>query len=107
MVKLAESLFPCEKCPYKAKRRYNLNLHLKSIHEGVNYPCDQCGFKTTQKGSLLRHTPYNPYNILVINVTIRLNNGTIYSTIKDPYMKVSNSNIPVINVPMKQVLNRL
>ena len=33
----------------------NLLTHLKSIHKGVKYPCDQCDFKGTDKSSLLRH----------------------------------------------------
>ena len=33
----------------------SLLKHKKSIHEGVKYPCDQCDYKATEKGQLLKH----------------------------------------------------
>ena len=32
-----------------------LLTHIKSIHEGIKYPCDQCDFKATHKGTLKSH----------------------------------------------------
>ena len=29
--------------------------HIDSVHGDVRYPCDQCDYKTTQKGTLKRH----------------------------------------------------
>ena len=29
--------------------------HVKSKHEGVQFPCDQCDYKATKQGNLLRH----------------------------------------------------
>ena len=47
--------FPCDQCNYKATQRGHLLRHIKSIHDGVKFPCDQCDYKATQKGDLLRH----------------------------------------------------
>ena len=47
--------FPCDKCGYKTSQKCNLIAHKKSIHEGVKYPCDQCDYKATRNGNLLRH----------------------------------------------------
>ena len=47
--------FPCEQCDYKATWKVNLLTHIKSIHEGVKFPCEQCDYKATQKRNLLRH----------------------------------------------------
>ena len=30
---------------YKATQKGNLLTHIKSIHEGLMFPCDQCDFK--------------------------------------------------------------
>ena len=30
-------------------------FHTKSIHEGLRYPCGQCEYEATQKGSLKIH----------------------------------------------------
>ena len=43
--------FPCDQCDYKATRTGPLLEHIKSIHEGVKFPCDQCDYKATLKES--------------------------------------------------------
>ena len=48
--------YPCDQCDYKATQKGDLLTHLKSIHEGVKYPCDQCDYKATQKCHLLTHS---------------------------------------------------
>ena len=47
--------FPCAQCDYTATDQNSLGRHIKSIHEGVKFPCDQCEFKATRKGNLLKH----------------------------------------------------
>jgi len=47
--------YPCEQCDYKATQKSHLLTHIKSIHEGVKFPCKQCDYKATEKGNLLRH----------------------------------------------------
>ena len=47
--------YPCVKCDYKATERGSLRQHIKSIHEGERYPCKKCDYKATQKGSLRQH----------------------------------------------------
>ena len=39
----------------KATEKSSLLTHLRSIHEGVRHPCDQCDFRATHKSKLLRH----------------------------------------------------
>ena len=53
--------FPCDQCDYKATEKRSLSRHTKSIHEGVKFPCDQCDFKSTQRGDLLRHIKSRHY----------------------------------------------
>ena len=38
----ANTKLPCNKCDYIATFRGNLLQHLKSRHEGVEFPCDKC-----------------------------------------------------------------
>ena len=33
------------------------------VHEDVRYPCDQCDYKATQKGSLKRHTTWSTVRV--------------------------------------------
>ena len=47
--------YPCDQCDYRATQKSLLLNHIKAKHEGVKYPCEQCDFKATFKVSLLRH----------------------------------------------------
>ena len=47
--------YPCDQCDYKATKKGTLSTHMKSIHKGIKYPCDQCDYKATTKCNLLRH----------------------------------------------------
>ena len=38
-----------------ATQKEDLLSHIKSIHEGVKFPCEQCDYKATQKGHLMKH----------------------------------------------------
>ena len=38
------------------KHKNDLNRHIKSAHEGINFPCSQCGCEATTMQSLQRHT---------------------------------------------------
>ena len=33
----------------------HLKIHIESIHQGIRYHCEQCNFKTAQKGYLKIH----------------------------------------------------
>ena len=33
---------PCDHCDYKATERGSLLKHIKSLHEGIKFPCEQC-----------------------------------------------------------------
>ena len=77
--------YPCDQCDYKGTQKWNLLKHIerkhkievkqcevigckfesnskegifrhiRSAHEGVNHPCDQCNYIATLKGNLNRH----------------------------------------------------
>ena len=47
--------YPCDQCNYKTTQKGHLKRHIQSIHEGVKFPCDQCKYKATFKGNLLLH----------------------------------------------------
>ena len=37
--------YPCNQCDYKATGKRHLPQHVKSQHEGVKYPCNQCNYQ--------------------------------------------------------------
>ena len=45
----------CNKCDAVFRYRYNLKVHVKSIHEGVRYDCNQCDSRFTRQSSLRMH----------------------------------------------------
>ena len=49
--------FQCEVvgCKYEANTTEGIFRHIRSAHEGVNHPCDQCNYIATLKGNLNRH----------------------------------------------------
>ena len=47
--------YPCDQCEYKATMNGNLLKHIKSIHIGVQFPCGQCDYKAAWKRQLLTH----------------------------------------------------
>ena len=47
--------YPCNLCNYKANRLGSLQLHINSVHEKVKYLCDKCDYKATQTASLNQH----------------------------------------------------
>ena len=47
--------YPCNQCEYQATTQGSLKTHKESIHEGVKYSCNKCEFHATQKGDLKRH----------------------------------------------------
>ena len=53
--------YPCDQCVYKATSKGDLRTHVKSIHEGVRYPCDHCDYKVTHKSNLRAHKEYKHY----------------------------------------------
>ena len=43
------------KCDYQATAKADLAKHQRGVHEGVKYPCGQCGKQFSQKGAWARH----------------------------------------------------
>jgi len=50
-----KKVFPCEQCEKQFTHRGGLNLHIRSVHEGVRYQCEICDHKSTTKGDLKVH----------------------------------------------------
>ena len=44
--------YNCKECGRKMMNRSSLNTHIRSIHEGIKYPCGQCQHEATSKGAL-------------------------------------------------------
>ena len=84
----------CGQCDYFTCK-WDLTLHKKSLHEGLQYICGQCDYNFTCKGDLTLHKK-SLHKIYVINVTIILPvKGTSHYT-KNHYTK--ESNIYVVSV---------
>jgi len=47
--------YPCVQCNHKATTSSHLLQHIRAIHEGIKYPCDQCIYTATSSTSLLQH----------------------------------------------------
>ena len=47
--------YPCDQCNHKASTSTNLHRHMKSVHDGVKYPCDQCNYKAARIDYLQKH----------------------------------------------------
>ena len=48
--------YKCTICPKETRSKYRLSQHIKQTHDNPEYHiCDQCNYKTTRKGCLLRH----------------------------------------------------
>ena len=44
----------CEECDYETVDMSNLKKHVKSVHQGIKYPCQQCVYKGS-KENLKKH----------------------------------------------------
>ena len=40
--KLGQKIYKCDSCDQTFGWRYNLNTHVKAVHENVTYKCDSC-----------------------------------------------------------------
>ena len=47
--------FSCSHCDFTAKRRDKINLHIKVAHEGLGKKCNFCDYKASTNQHLLRH----------------------------------------------------
>ena len=47
--------YPCDKCSYQATQSGDLHQHIKSVHDGIKYSCDQCNFKASHPSYLRTH----------------------------------------------------
>ena len=69
-----------------------LKIHLQTIHEGLNYPCNQCEFTATQKGDVIRHiqSKHQISNILAISAITKKANRLVFKNTFNLSMKASN-----------------
>ena len=44
--------YPCVQCGKQLTSQSNLAEHKKAVHEGVKYPCRQCNYQASTKGNL-------------------------------------------------------
>ena len=80
----------CNDCGKQLSTLYNLTSHKKAVHEGIKYHCDLCQHQATTKEVLLctNNQFMKGSNILVKNVGINLQQKEILTNIKDQSMKV-------------------
>ena len=50
-----KQILPCPQCDHFFNKKDSLKHHIKTIHEGVRYHCDQCNYAATSSGNLNRH----------------------------------------------------
>ena len=47
--------YPCNQCDYQTAKKRNLTTHIQSAHEGVKHTCNQCDQQFTHQVTLTRH----------------------------------------------------
>ena len=47
-----EVRYPCDQCDYKATEKGSLKKHIDAVHGDVRYSCDQCDYKSKWKDNL-------------------------------------------------------
>ena len=48
-------LYLCEECNYTTSNKQILDSHVKAVHKGIHYSCDECEFTLSWKLNLVRH----------------------------------------------------
>ena len=46
--------YPCGQCRHQAISKGNLAEHIRAVHKGIKYPCVQCQHQATTKGRLVQ-----------------------------------------------------
>ena len=44
----------CKFCGKKFSRKWSLQFHIESVHQGIKYDCKSCKFSTTKKNVLAK-----------------------------------------------------
>ncbi|KAF5278800.1 hypothetical protein FQA39_LY18349 [Lamprigera yunnana] len=52
---LFEKVFDCPECPFKASRKHQMDIHMRSHNGKQLYECNLCDYKTVNKFNLSRH----------------------------------------------------
>ena len=49
------TVFGCDQCSYKTRKKRNLKTHVDAVHSGIRFPCDLCDYNALHRGDLKRH----------------------------------------------------
>ena len=81
----------CNKCDHKSLHKENVTLHMQASHDNIRYPCDQCDYKVTRKGSLKVNVDsfIRVFNIYVLIVDIQVQQRTTLTDISNQCIKKS------------------
>ena len=47
-----QKLYSCDECDYKTNEKGHLKRHIESVHEQNKYSCDECDYKAKQKSDI-------------------------------------------------------
>ena len=50
-----DKVFRCSLCEYETRKKFNLQEHIDSLHEGIKYPCAFCGHMSSTSNNLKKH----------------------------------------------------
>ena len=85
--------YTCEHCGYQAMRQENLRAHIRDLHENLTFFCNKCTFQTNRKRKLHEHIRQNHPEALA-EVDNNLNDPSLSTIVKN----VNAPNANVINV---------
>ena len=87
--------YPCYQCDYHATAKGSLKTHVLSIHEKVKYRCNQCDYQATTQGSLKTHiqSVHEKVKYSCNHVVINLVNREIWRNIFSLYYMKKSTSV--------------
>ena len=81
--------YPCRQCNYQATTKGSLVELQSALHEGLKHPCRHCNYEATTKGSLGKHqrAVHEGKNILADNATIKQLQKEVLPNTREQYTK--------------------
>ena len=78
--------YKCDKCDYSTKRKFNLSLHIRRVHDGrKNFKCTMCTYSSFDKSNLNKH---------LVNVHVKKIKGISVSVVEPPNEKPESKPYP-------------